>query len=189
MQHTTPVNEPIKLDKYKYIMSRTDTRGNIEFGNDYFFEISGYTSSELIGMPHNTIRHPDMPKVIFKLMWGRLKQGKNIFAVVKNMAKDGRYYWVTTKFEIKKDPLNNTISSYMAYRQAAKPQAVDTISKLYAELIEIEKSGGVEASEKYLSGYLDSKRLTYDEYIDEVIGNKGAFKLFFATMAKMFGGK
>jgi len=189
MQQPSPINEPIKLDKYKYIMSRTDTRGNIEFGNDYFFEISGYTSNELIGQPHNTIRHPDMPKVIFKLMWDRLKQGKNIFAVVKNMAKDGRYYWVTTKFEIRKDPLNNTISSYMAYRQAAKSQAVSTISKLYAELIEIEKSGGVEASEKYLSGYLDSKRLTYDEYIDEVIGNKGAFKLFFAAMAKMFGGK
>lgn len=189
MEKPTPINEPVKLDKYKYIMSRTDTKGNIEFGNDYFFEISGYNSSDLIGRSHNLIRHPDMPKVIFKLMWERLGQGKNIFAVVKNMAKDGRYYWVTTKFEIKKDALTNTIKSYMAYRQSAKPQTVTTISKLYDELLEIEKSGGVEASEKYLAGYLDSQRMTYDEYMDKVIGNNGAFKIFFSAMAKMFGGK
>ncbi|WP_345975952.1 PAS domain-containing protein [Sulfurimonas sp. HSL3-7] len=189
MERPTPINEAVKLDKYKYIMSRTDTKGTIEFGNDYFFEISGYTPNELIGQPHNAIRHPDMPKVIFKLMWDRLKQGKNIFAVVKNMAKDGRYYWVTTKFEIKKDSLDGSIKSYMAYRQAAKPQAISAISKLYNELLDIEKNGGVEASEKYLSGYLDSKRQTYDEFIDDLIGNKGAFKLFFNAMAKMFGGK
>jgi PAS domain S-box-containing protein len=189
MSTPTPRDEQIKLDKHKYIMSRTDTDGNIEFGNDYFFEISGYDSHELIGQPHNVIRHPDMPKVIFKLMWERLKQGQNIFAVVKNMAKDGRYYWVTTKFEIKKHPVDNTIVGYMAFRQAAKPSAVEQMSKLYSELLEIEKNGGIEASEKYLIGYLDSRRKTYDEFINEIIGNKGAFKLFFATMAKLFGGK
>ena len=184
-----PINQEIKLDKHKYIMSRTDTKGVIEFGNDYFFEISGYTPNELIGQPHSAIRHPDMPRVIFKIMWERLKQGKNIFAVVKNLAKDGRYYWVTTKFEIKKHPVDNTITGYMAFRQAASDKTVERISKLYKELIEIEKSGGLEASEKYLIGYLESKRMTYDEYIDELIGNKGAFKLFFAAMAKLFGGK
>jgi len=189
MQKPTPVNEAVKLDKHKYIMSRTDTKGTIEFGNDYFFEISGYTPNELIGQPHNSIRHPDMPKVIFKIMWDRLKQGKNIFAVVKNLAKDGRYYWVTTKFEIKKHPVDNSIVGYMAFRQAASPQAIETMSKLYGELLEIEKSGGIEASEKYLIGYLDSKRMTYDEYVNEVIGNKGAFKLFFTAMAKLFSGK
>ncbi|MEJ2469032.1 MAG: hypothetical protein P8Y51_08235, partial [Campylobacterales bacterium] len=70
-----------------------------------------------------------------------------------------------------------------------KPAAVAQISKLYEELIEIENTGGIEASEKYLIGYLDAQRKTYDEFIDEVIGNKGAFKLFFSTMAKLFGGK
>ena len=189
MDKPTPKNEAIKLDKHKYIMSRTDTKGNIEFGNDYFFEISGYTANELMGKSHNIIRHPDMPKVIFKIMWERLNQGKNMFAVVKNLAKDGRHYWVTTKFEIKRHPVDNAIVGYMAYRQAAKPAAVSEIEKLYEELLEIERNGGIEASEKYLIGYLDSKRMTYDEFIDEVIGNKGAFKLFFATMAKLFGGK
>jgi PAS domain S-box-containing protein len=189
MERAAPIDEQIKLDKYKYIMSRTDTKGTIEFGNEYFYEISGYSPNELLGKPHSMIRHPDMPKVVFKLMWDRLKQGKNIFAVVKNMAKDGRYYWVTTKFEIRKNPIDNQISGYMAYRQAARPEAVKVISKLYSELLSIEHNGGMEASEKYLIGYLDSKRITYDEFIDDLIGNKGAFKLFFSAMARMFGGK
>ena len=178
MEKPVPVNEEIRLDKHKYIMSRTDTKGNIEFGNDYFFEICGYSPNELLGQPHNVIRHPDMPKVIFKMMWERLKQGKNIFAVVKNLAKDGRYYWVTTKFEIKKHPVTNSIVGYMAFRQAANTRAVDTMSKLYAELLQIEANGGIEASEKYLIGYLDSKRVTYDEFIDDVIGNKGPSNSF-----------
>lgn len=182
----TPIDEQIALDKYKYILSRTDDKGVIQFGNDYFYEISGYNSQEMIGQPHSMIRHPDMPKVIFKLMWDRLKQGKNIFAVVKNLAKDGRYYWVTTKFEIKKNPMDNSITGYMAYRQAAKPQAVSTMSKLYEELLEIEKSSGIEAAEKYFIGYLESKRMTYDEFIDGVIGNNGVFKLFFKAMEKLF---
>lgn len=189
LEKPIPTHQEIPLDKHKYIMSRTDTNGVIEFGNDYFFEISGYTSRELVGQPHNTIRHPDMPRVIFKLMWDRLKQGKNIFAVVKNLAKDGRYYWVTTKFEIKKHPIDNTIIGYVAYRQAASEKAKNSISKLYDELLDIEANAGIEASEKYLVGYLDSLQMTYDEYIDDVIGNKGAFKLFFTAMTKLFGGK
>ncbi|MEJ2469266.1 MAG: PAS domain S-box protein, partial [Campylobacterales bacterium] len=66
-----PVDEEIKLDPKKYIVSKTDPKGIIEYGNDYFVEISGYKESELIGQPHNIIRHPDMPKVVFKLMWDR----------------------------------------------------------------------------------------------------------------------
>jgi len=186
MLKPTPIDKQVSLDKYKYILSRTDEKGTIEFGNEYFYEISGYTAAEMIGQPHNMIRHPDMPQVIFKLMWDRLKQGKNIFAVVKNLAKDGRYYWVTTKFEIRKNPMDNTISGYMAYRQATKQKAIDQMSKLYKELTAIEESSGVEASEKYFIGYLESKRVTYDEFIGDVIGNKGAFKLFFAAMEKLF---
>jgi PAS domain S-box-containing protein len=187
MDKPAPIDEQIKLDRHKYIMSRTDTKGTIEFGNDYFFEISGYDRNELIGQPHSLIRHPDMPKVIFKLMWDRLKTGQNIFAVVKNLSKDGRYYWVTTRFEIKKHPFDGRIDGYMAFRQAASQKAIDTVTPLYKELLDIEKSAGLEASEKYFMGYLESQRMTYDEWIDDIIGNKGAFKLFFGAMRKMFG--
>ena len=85
--------------------------------------------------------------------------------------------------------MDKAVVGYMAYRQAAAPAVAETIGRLYAELLEIEKSSGVEASEQYLNRYLESKQMSYDEYIDDVIGNKGAFKLFFAAMAKLFGHK
>lgn len=181
-----PIDEAVKLDKHKYIMSRTDHKGIIEFGNDYFFEISGYTAKELMGKSHSVIRHPDMPRVIFKIMWERLQRGQGLYAVVKNMAKDGRYYWVTTHFDIKKHPVSNEVVGYMAYRQATKPDAVKQMEALYKHLLEIEETGGLEASEKYLIGYLESRQMTYDTFVDEVIGNKGAFKLFFSAMRKLF---
>ncbi|MDD2567287.1 MAG: PAS domain-containing protein [Thiovulaceae bacterium] len=182
----TPINEQIQLSTKKYIVSKTDAKGIIEYGNDYFVEISGYTESELIGKPHNIIRHPDMPRVVFKMMWDRINRGKNIMAVVKNMAKDGRYYWVVTEFEPKIDPISNDIISHTAFRKAAPQKAIDTMEPIYQKLLEIEKDGGMEASEKYLRGFFEEKRTTYDEFMDGVIGNTGLFKIFFNTMKKLF---
>jgi len=99
MTKPTPIDEEIALEPKKYIISSTDLKGNITDVNDCFVEISGYSREELIGNPHNIIRHPDMPKIVFKLMWERLKSGEDILALVKNLAKDGRYYWIFTTFE------------------------------------------------------------------------------------------
>jgi PAS domain S-box-containing protein len=186
MQKPSPKDESVTLDKYKYIMSRTDARGIIEYGNDYFFEISGYTKEELLGQPHSIIRHPDTPGVIFKMMWERLQSGKSIFALVKNLAKDGRYYWVTTKFEIQRDPISKAISGFHAYRQAANPKAVKQIEPLYAKLLEIEKIEGLEASERYLDWFLTKRETGYDTYIEEIIEHSGAVANFFSSMRKLF---
>ncbi len=94
-----PIDNEILLDEKKIIMSKTDERGIIEYANDYFMHICGYDVWELMGEPHNVIRHPDMPKVVFKLLWDRLHKGKNIHTLVKNLAKDGSYYWVITNFD------------------------------------------------------------------------------------------
>lgn len=186
MIRPTPRSEEIHLDKFRYIMSRTDARGYITFANDYFCEISGYSSAELIGKPHSIIRHPDMPRLIFKLMWERLKEGKPITAVVKNMAKDGRYYWVTTKFEMERDLLTKQIKGYIAYRQAAKPTTVALLSELYDELLKAEKEGGIEASQQKLDALLASKKMDYDQYIDDVIEHNHVMSHFFTAMRKMF---
>lgn len=181
-----PINEEIQISTKKYIVSKTDAKGVIEYGNDYFVEISGYKESELIGKPHNMIRHPDMPKIVFKMMWDRINKGKNIMAVVKNMAKDGRYYWVITEFEPKIDPISNDIISHTAFRKAAPQKAINIMEPIYQKLLEIEKEGGMEASEKYLRGFFEEKHTTYDEFIDGVIGNTGLFKIFFTAMKKLF---
>ena len=186
MTHPTPINHEIKLSNKRYIVSKTDNKGFIQYGNDYFIEISGYSEAELIGQPHSIVRHPDMPKIAFKLMWDRIKEGKNFMAVVKNLAKDGSYYWVVTDFEPKMDPITNEIISHTAFRKAAPQKAIDTIAPIYALLVEAEKEGGMQASEKVLREFLESNNTTYDEYINQLVENKGLFKIFFKAMKKIF---
>ncbi len=157
MTKPTPIDEEIILDPKRYIVSETDEKGKITFANDYFQEVSGYTEEELIGKPHSIVRHPDMPKVVFKLLWETIGAGKNINAVVKNLAKDGRYYWIFTEFEIRKDTDTGKIIGYHASRKKISRHVIEIIADLYKKLLEIEKSEGVEASEKYLIEFLKEK--------------------------------
>jgi len=186
MKHPIPTQKEIKLNPKRYIVSKTDAKGIIEYGNDYFTEVCGYSESELIGKPHSIVRHPDMPRIVFKMMWDRINQRQNIMAVVKNMAKNGDHYWVITEFEPKVDPITNEIISHTAFRKAAPRKAIETMEPIYAKLLEIEKEGGMEASEKYLRGFLEDNNTTYDDFIDNLVGNKGLFKLFFTAMKKLF---
>jgi PAS domain S-box-containing protein len=157
MTKPTPRDEEIELDPKRYIVSETDAKGKITYANDYFQEVSGYTLDELIGKPHSIVRHPDMPKVVFKLLWETIGAGKNINAVVKNLAKDGRYYWIFTEFEIRKDTDTGEIIGYHASRKKISRHVIEIIAELYEKLLEIEKSEGVEASEKYLIAFLKEK--------------------------------
>lgn len=81
------------LDRFALI-SQTDTRGVIQYANALFCEVSGYSLEELIGKPHNIVRHPDMPKEVFKDLWEHLKAGKIWQGEIKNRRKDGSHYWV-----------------------------------------------------------------------------------------------
>lgn len=159
----------IKLDPARTIMSKTDKKGIIEYANDYFMEISGYEEYELMGQPHNIIRHPDMPKVIFKELWARLNKGENINAFVKNQAKNGDYYWVLTSFETKYNEEGEIISHY-ARRKAAPGNAIYQVEKLYKTLVAIEKNQSVNVSERYFTGMLEEKNMNYDAFILSILG-------------------
>jgi PAS domain S-box-containing protein len=163
-----PMAKEINLDPNLSIMSKTDPKGIIEFANDYFMEISGYEEWELMGQPHNIIRHPDMPKTIFKLLWDKLNKGENIHAFVKNMAKDGRYYWVLTNFEFKKDNEGNIISIY-AKRKAAPRNVIFEIEKLYSILKAIENKQDMTTALNYFKGMLEEKTITYDQFILNIL--------------------
>jgi len=163
-----PIDNEIKLDPSRIIMSKTDARGVIEFANDYFMSICGYKEHELMGRPHSVVRHPDMPRVIFKILWDRLKNGENIHALVKNLAKDGSYYWVLTSFETKYDGEGNIISHY-SRRKAAPSEAIAHIEKLYRSLIDIEKTQGMEVAEKYLIGLFEEKKTTFDAFMLRIL--------------------
>jgi PAS domain S-box-containing protein len=168
-QERTIIDKEVSWDKTQVIMSKTNAFGIIEYANEVFVDVSGYEDYELMGQPHNIIRHPDMPKVIFKVLWENLKNGKNFHAIVKNLAKSGRYYWVITDFEISRDE-NDVIVNYFARRQAVPQEVVALhIEPLYKKLLQIEAASGVEFSEKYLIGFLEEKKKSYVEYIKELI--------------------
>ncbi|MEA2110508.1 MAG: PAS domain-containing protein [Campylobacterota bacterium] len=157
MKRPEPLDEEIVLDPKRYLVSETDAKGVITYSNSYFREIVGYSEEELIGQPHSLIRHPDMPKLVFKLLWDTIGSGQNINAVVKNLAKDGRYYWVFTEFNIKKDADSGEIIGYMASRKAVSKHVVAIISELYKNLLEIENSDGLDVAQEYLDKFLKEK--------------------------------
>lgn len=169
LQNRVIIDKEVSWDKTQVIMSKTNAFGIIEYANEVFVDVCGYEDYELMGQPHNIIRHPDMPKVIFKVLWENIKNGKNFHAIVKNLAKSGRYYWVITDFEIARDE-NDVIINYFARRQAVPQEVIAMhIEPLYKKLLQIEAASGVEFSEKYLIGFLEEKKRTYVEYIKELI--------------------
>jgi PAS domain S-box-containing protein len=165
----TPIDKEVIWDKTQTIISKTDLVGTIEYVNDVFTDVSGYEDSEIVSKPHNTIRHPDMPKAFFKLMWENIKVGNQFHGIIKNLAKSGRYYWAITNFEYTKDAKGN-ITNYVAKRKAV-PQEVITkhIEPLYKKVLSIEKASGDVAGEKYLIGYLEDMGVSYVDYVTNLM--------------------
>lgn len=189
IEKPTSIDKEIPLDPKRYMVSKTNSKGIIEYGNEYFVEISGYQEHELVGQPHNIIRHPDMPKIIFRLMWERIEDSENIVALVKNLSKSGKYYWVITEFETKINKFSGQIESYYAYRKPAPANAVKQVEPIYQKLIKIEKESGIEGSRKYLIGFLETQGKSYDEFIEELTEVKGFSKFWSKIMRAIFGSK
>jgi len=136
MNRPNPVDEEYKFSK-GLIVSSTDLKGIITYANRKFCEISDYTKQELTGKNHNIVRHPDMPKAAFKELWDTIQQGKEWTGIVKNLRKDGRYYWVYSHIA----PTFNDdgeIIGYTAARRPASENEIEESSALYRELIEKE---------------------------------------------------
>lgn len=168
----TPSDREVDWNKSKVLLSKTDTKGTILYANEDFIDVSGYDEFELIGQPHNIIRHPDMPKVIFKFLWDSIQASKNIHVIVKNMSKTGRYYWVITDFKIIADS-DGEIAGYFGTRKTVPEDIiVKFIEPLYKKLLHIEEVSGIKASEEYLIGFLEERNKTYMEYVDHLVATK-----------------
>lgn len=166
IEKPTPIDEEIQLDAERHFITSTNLKGIITSANIYFIKVSGYSEYELIGSPHSIVRHPDMPRIIFKLLWQQIQSGQNMCAVVKNMAKDGRYYWVVTDFEILRDEVTKSITGYRAYRKPASKETVQSMIPIYKRLIEAEKVGGMLASEQEFNNILKEQKMSYQEFIN-----------------------
>jgi len=147
-----------------FIVSKTDLKGIITYGNETFIKISGYQEKELLGAPHNIIRHEDMPAIVFKLLWDRIKNKEFINAYVKNKSKNGDYYWVFANVTPSFDD-NGKLIGYYSVRRKPSDIGVTTIEPVYAALLEAEKQGGMNASKELLDNVLKSKGISYDELV------------------------
>ena len=151
-----------------FLVSKTDTKGRITYCNVPFANIVGAKSvEELVGKPHNIVRHPDMPKVVFKILWQYIKDKHEVFAYVKNKSFDGSFYWVFANVTPSFDQNGNVIG-YYSVRRKPNQKAIDMIEPLYKELLAAEKSGGIEASSKLLDKILLEKNICYDELLNNL---------------------
>ncbi len=157
------------FDRNEIIVSKTDLNGVITYANDVFQRVSMYSEEELLGQPHNCIRHPDMPKCVFKLLWDTIESGKEIFAYVINLAKDGAHYWVFAHVTPSYDLKGNMVGFHSS-RRVPDREAVEKVIPLYQKLKEIEDQAsspkeGMEQATNYLLNLLWESGVEYDEFI------------------------
>ena len=164
MSKVIPINNEKTLSESEFIVSKTDAKGKILYGNKIFIKISGYSEHELLGSPHSILRHPDMPKVIFKLLWERLQNKEEIFAYVKNMCKDGSYYWVHANVTVTLDK-HDAIIDLHSVRRKPSLKAMQVIPSLYEKLLTEEKKSGIDSSMKLLNTTLQEQGVAYDDFI------------------------
>lgn len=158
------------FDRNEIIVSKTDLKGRLTYVNRTFMEISGYDEAELLGQPHSIIRHPDMPRAVFKLLWDRLQAGHEIFAYVKNMTKAGDFYWVLAHATPSVTPSGEVVGYHSNRRVPERRIVEEVVIPLYRSLKAIEdgepdRRVGLEKSSERLNALLKEKSIGYDEFI------------------------
>lgn len=151
-----------------FIVSKTDPKGRITYANRIFSEFAGYSEQQLLGVQHNIVRHPDMPRAVFQMMWETLQVGGEFFGYVKNMASDGSYYWTFANVTSTLDE-GGEVVGYFSVRRRPRREAVAYLAPVYADMLEREKQAGpkaaIETSSKILQECFQSKGETYDQFI------------------------
>lgn len=154
------------------IVSKTDLKGRITYANETFLKIADYTEEEVLGQPHNIIRHPDMPRCVFKLLWDTLQAREEIFAYVKNMAKNGDHYWVFAHVTPTLDERGQVIG-YHSNRRVPERGQVELFAQIYQQLLAEERRhtdwrSGMEAAGSLLVEMVSAKGMKYDEFVFSV---------------------
>ena len=151
------------------IVSKTDETGRITYANDIFLKVALYHEHEVLGQPHSLVRHPDMPRCVFKLLWDTIQDGREIFAYVKNMAKNGDYYWVfahvTPSFGG-----GDKVIGFHSNRRSPRRDAITKIEPIYNQLLAEEnrhanRKDGMMAGFQMLCQTLESQGVDYDQFV------------------------
>lgn len=168
-RHVELTGQEIMFGTEEILVTKTDLQGRITYANDVFIRIAGYTEGETIGQPHSMIRHPDMPRVIFKLLWETIQSGKEIFAYVCNSAANGGHYWVFAHVTPTFDN-NGQIIGYHSSRRCPDRQGVEKAKALYEKLRAAErgharKADAIAASLQVLQLAIAEHHSSYEEFV------------------------
>jgi PAS domain S-box-containing protein len=158
------------------IVSKTDPRGVITYANDVFLKVSGYALDEVIGQPHNLIRHPEMPRAVFQLLWDTLADGREIFAYINNLAADGAHYWVLAHVTPSYGR-NGSVIGYHSNRRRPSPRAVAQVTPLYDRLLADEQRqpnarAAVGSSSRLLAELVAEQAESYETFVWSIISRE-----------------
>ncbi len=171
-----PTGEARTFAADELIVSKTDPRGVITYANDVFLRISRYELDDVIGRPHNLIRHPEMPRAVFALLWQTLSEGRELFAYINNLASDGAHYWVLAHVTPSYGP-DGGIVGYHSNRRRPSQGAIRTVTPLYQQLLAEERQhptarAAVTASSRLLEQLVAEEAGSYEEFIWSVINRE-----------------
>lgn len=162
----TPKDVERKLGDEDFIVSKTDAKGRITYANRIFIALSGYSEAELLGTQHNIVRHPDMPRTVFKLLWDHISAGQEFIGYVKNMSKDGGFYWVLATVTPDHDAQRNIVG-YTSVRRKPRANAVHAAGSLYKQMLAAESTAGardaIAAGTAILQQALNGK--SYEQFV------------------------
>jgi PAS domain S-box-containing protein len=158
------------FDDDEIIVSKTDLKGHITYANDVFLKVAGYAEAEILGQPHSIIRHPDMPRSVFHLLWETIQGGSEIFAYVINRAKSGDHYWVLAHVTPSSDSSGQIVGYHSNRRVPDKRVVNDNIIPLYQTLLAEEerhasRKDGLKAASEIVVNLLNDHGIGYDEFV------------------------
>jgi len=165
----TIIDEEVCMAEDEFIVSKADLRGYLTYVNRTFMQMALMNEDQLLGFNHNVIRHPDMPKSVFKLLWMTLKKENEFFGFVKNYRADGRYYWVFANITPEYNQ-EGKLSGYLSVRRAPPVSAISVIEPIYQQMLKIEKSASSNKiaenkSMAFLQQQLDDLNIKYQDFV------------------------
>lgn len=165
----TPNGRERSFQDHEIIVSKTDLHGRITYANDVFVRVSGYSEAELLGAPHSLLRHPAMPRCVFKLLWDTIQQGEEVFAYVLNLAKDGDAYWVFAHVTPSYDARGTQVG-YHSNRRVPHADALAKVKPLYAKLLSVEQAvadrkASVDAGTAAVVATLQGLGMSYSQFV------------------------
>ncbi len=164
-----------EFNENELIVSKTDLTGKLTYGNRLFFNLAGMNEEECLGKQHNIVRHPDMPRCVFDLLWRTLQAGEELFAYVVNRSSNGDHYWVFAHVTPSTD-MNGTVNGYHSNRRSPNRTILnESIIPLYKRLLRVEKDdpsprSGLEKSKAMIADLLAERKQGFNEFMFSLEG-------------------